>query len=108
MILKDKKIVLGVTGAISAYKALELTRLLTKEEAVVWPVMTKSAREFISPLRLATLARNEVFTDMFAPSGEPYISHIELGQGSPPLVVAPAPADLISKGGPGVAAHGGA
>src|SRR3990172_942925 len=103
MILKDKKIVLGVTGAISAYKALELTRLLTKEEAVVWPVMTKSAREFISPLSLATLARNEVFTDMFAPSGEPYISHIELGQGSDPRFVPPATANFIGKAASGIA-----
>ncbi|MCR4286959.1 MAG: bifunctional 4'-phosphopantothenoylcysteine decarboxylase/phosphopantothenoylcysteine synthetase, partial [Deltaproteobacteria bacterium] len=65
MILKDKRIVLGITGAISAYKALELTRLLVKEEAAVFPVMTKNAERFITALSLSTLARRKVYTDLF-------------------------------------------
>ncbi|MBI5493058.1 MAG: bifunctional phosphopantothenoylcysteine decarboxylase/phosphopantothenate--cysteine ligase CoaBC [Deltaproteobacteria bacterium] len=102
MVLKDKKIVLGVTGAIAAYKALELTRLLVKEEATVWPVMTASAREFITPLSLSTLARNAVSSDLFELTEGSKISHIELAQSSDLIVVAPATANLIGKVASGI------
>lgn len=102
MVLKDKKIVLGVTGAIAAYKALELTRLLVKEEATVWPVMTASAREFITPLSLSTLAKNAVSSDLFELTGGSKISHIELAQSSDLIVVAPATANLIGKVASGI------
>ncbi len=97
MVLKDKKIVLGVTGAISAYKALELTRLLVKEEAAVWPVMTRSAKEFITPLSLSTLARAEVSSELFELTEGSKISHIELAQSSDLIIVAPATANIIGK-----------
>lgn len=103
MVIKDKKIVLGVTGAISAYKALELTRLLVREGSVVWPVMTRAAREFITPLSLSTLARNPVYTDLFELTGGGMISHIELAQTSDLIVVAPATADFIGKVSSGMA-----
>ncbi len=103
MIIKDKKVVLGVTGAISAYKALELTRLLVKEEAVVWPVMTRSATEFISALSLSTLAKNEVYTGLFELTGASRISHIELAQKADLIIAAPATANLIGKVAGGIA-----
>ncbi len=103
MILKDKKIVLGVTGAISAYKALELTRLLVKQEASVRPVMTRSASEFITPLSLSTLAGNPVSTSLFEPAGNGGIGHIELAQKSDLIMVAPATANFIGKVASGIA-----
>lgn len=103
MVIKDKKIVLGVTGAISAYKALELTRLLVREGSVVWPVMTRAAREFMTPLSLSTLARNPVYTDLFELGGGSTISHIELAQTSDLIIVAPATADFIGKVSGGIA-----
>ncbi|MEK7773623.1 MAG: bifunctional phosphopantothenoylcysteine decarboxylase/phosphopantothenate--cysteine ligase CoaBC, partial [Deltaproteobacteria bacterium] len=103
MILKDKKIVLGVCGAISAYKALELARLLVKEEALVRPVMTRSAGEFITPLSLSTLAGNPVHIDLFELAGGRRIGHIALAQKSDLIVVAPATANLIGKVASGIA-----
>ena len=103
MILKDKKIVLGVTGAVSAYKALYLARLLVKEEAAVWPVMTRAAGEFITPLSLSTLARNEVYTDLFELTEGRRIGHIELAQRSDLIIVAPATANIIGKAAGGIA-----
>lgn len=103
MVIKDKKIILGVTGAISAYKALELTRLLVREGSVVCPVMTRAAREFITPLSLSTLARNPVYSDLFELTGGNTISHIELAQTSDLIVVAPATADFIGKVASGIA-----
>lgn len=103
MILKNKKITLGVTGAISAYKALELTRSLVKEGAEVRPVMTKSAKEFITPLSLSTLAKNPVSTELFDLTGETRISHIDLAQTSDLIIVAPATANMIGKAASGLA-----
>ncbi|MBI5903749.1 MAG: bifunctional phosphopantothenoylcysteine decarboxylase/phosphopantothenate--cysteine ligase CoaBC [Deltaproteobacteria bacterium] len=100
--LKDKKIVLGVCGAISAYKALELTRLLVKQEASVRPVITRSAAEFITPLSLSTLAGNTVSTDLFEPTGNGGIGHIELAQRSDLILVAPATANFIGKVASGI------
>ena len=102
-ILKNKKITLGVTGAISAYKALELTRLLIKEGADVYPVMTKAATEFITPLSLSTLSKNPVSTALFDLTGETKISHIDLAQSSDLIIVAPATANIIGKVANGLA-----
>ncbi|MBI2400736.1 MAG: bifunctional 4'-phosphopantothenoylcysteine decarboxylase/phosphopantothenoylcysteine synthetase, partial [Deltaproteobacteria bacterium] len=101
--LKNKKITLGVTGAISAYKALELTRLLIKEGAEVRPVMTRSATEFITPLSLSTLSKNPVSTALFDLTGETRISHIDLAQSSDLIIVAPATANIIGKAANGLA-----
>lgn len=97
MVLREKKIVLGVTGAISAYKALELVRLLVKAEATVWPVMTRSAHEFITPLSLSTLARNPVYDNLFEPAEGMRISHIDLAGKADLVIVAPATANIIGK-----------
>lgn len=103
MVIKDKKIVLGVTGAISAYKALELTRLLVKAEAVVWPVMTKSAKEFVTPLSFATLAKNPVSEGLFELTNSGAISHIDLSQKADLIIIAPATANIIGKIASGIA-----
>jgi len=103
MTLKNRRIVLGVTGAISAYKALELTRLLVKEGAVVWPVMTKAAKEFISPLSLSTLACHEVAGGLFELAGSSKIGHIELAQKSDLIIIAPATANIMAKAACGIA-----
>ncbi len=102
MVIKDKKIVLCVTGAISAYKALELARLLVKAEATVLPVMTESAGEFISALSLSTLAKNRARTGLFEIAGEGRISHIDLAQTADLIIVAPATADIIGKAASGI------
>ncbi|HBG45873.1 MAG TPA: bifunctional phosphopantothenoylcysteine decarboxylase/phosphopantothenate--cysteine ligase CoaBC [Deltaproteobacteria bacterium] len=103
VVLKNKKITLGVTGAISAYKALELSRLLIKEEAEVWPVMTRSATEFITPLSLSTLCKNPVSASLFDLTEETRIGHIELAQKADLLIVAPATANFIGKAASGIA-----
>ncbi|HEX7416234.1 MAG TPA: flavoprotein, partial [Smithellaceae bacterium] len=74
--LKGKKIVLGITGGIAAYKAAELTRALIKEGAQVKVIMTKCAAEFITPLTLQTLSQNQVYTDMFLSADKYDMAHI--------------------------------
>ena len=105
MTLEGKKIVLGVTGAISAYKALEVARLLVKDGAGVWPVMTASAAEFITPLSLATLCGSEVRSSLFGSGFDPgrSIDHIALGQDPDLILAAPATANLIGKVASGIA-----
>ncbi len=100
--LEGKNIILGVTGGIAAYKALELTRLLKKEGACVWPVMTDAATKFIGPLSLATLAGNPVYTDIFT-LDRASIDHIELADRADLLAVVPATANLIGKVASGIA-----
>jgi phosphopantothenoylcysteine decarboxylase / phosphopantothenate---cysteine ligase len=94
--LNDKKIVLGVCGSIAAYKSAILTRLLVKAGAEVKVILTNSASQFITPLTLSTLSRNEVYTD-FAPDGSNWNSHVELGLWADAIIVAPASANTIAK-----------
>ncbi len=103
MVIRDKNIILGVTGGIAAYKALELTRLLKKEGAVVWPIMTESAKKLISALSFETLAGNPVFDDLFRPTGGTGISHIELADRADLIVIVPATANIIGKIASGIA-----
>jgi len=103
LILKSKNITLGVTGAISAYKALELSRLLIKGEAVVRPVMTEAAAQFITPLSLSTLCRNPVSSSLFDLTNETRISHIDLAQKADLIIIAPATANFIGKAASGIA-----
>ncbi|MBI3399722.1 MAG: bifunctional phosphopantothenoylcysteine decarboxylase/phosphopantothenate--cysteine ligase CoaBC [Deltaproteobacteria bacterium] len=101
--LNNKKIVLGITGGIAAYKAIELARLFIKNGAEVWPVMTKAAANFITPLSLQTVARNPVSQDMFDLSQESKISHIDLSEKADLVVVVPATANIIGKVACGIA-----
>ena len=103
MILNGKKIILGITGGIAAYKAIELARLFIKSGASVWPVMTKASANFITPLTLQTVAGNPVARDMFDLTQESRISHIELAEKADIVVVAPATANIIGKVASGIA-----
>src|SRR4030065_1646203 len=103
MILNGKKIILGSTGGIAAYKAIELARLFIKSGASVWPVMTTASANFITPLTLQTVAGNPVARDMFDLTQESRISHIELAEKADIVVVAPATANIIGKAASGIA-----
>lgn len=97
MKLKGKNILLGVTGGIAAYKAAILVRLLVKEGAQVKVVMTKLAKEFITPLTLATLSKNPILVDFFDPENGQWNSHVDLGSWSDLYVIAPATANTMGK-----------
>jgi phosphopantothenoylcysteine decarboxylase/phosphopantothenate--cysteine ligase len=101
--LKDKQILLGISGGIAAYKSAELVRLLVKAGAQVKVIMTQSAQEFITPLTLSTLSRNQVYTGMFEGKKNWEIEHIALAQWADLLVVAPATANIIGKIAGGIA-----
>jgi phosphopantothenoylcysteine decarboxylase/phosphopantothenate--cysteine ligase len=101
--LKGKQIVLGVSGGIAAYKAIELLRLLTKAGADVQVVMTKSACEFVTPLTFQTLSANPVHTEMFNLLQEREIGHISLADRADLFILAPATANLIGKVAGGLA-----
>ncbi len=103
MMLKGKKIVLGVTGGIAAYKAAELVRELVKEEAEVHVVMTRSAQAFITPLTFQTLSGNPVTTELFNLIAESEIGHIALADKADLLAIAPATANIIGKIAAGIA-----
>jgi phosphopantothenoylcysteine decarboxylase/phosphopantothenate--cysteine ligase len=95
--LKGKKILLGVTGSIAAYKAALLVRLLVKQGASVKVVMTNAAKEFITPLTLSTLAKNPVLSDFYNNKEEgTWNNHVELGLWADVMIVAPATAKTIS------------
>jgi phosphopantothenoylcysteine decarboxylase / phosphopantothenate---cysteine ligase len=95
--LKGKKILLGVSGSIAAYKSALLVRLLVKAEAEVKVVMTKSAIEFITPLTLSTLSKNPVLTSFIKNETGEWNNHVELGLWADLMVVAPATAKTLSK-----------
>lgn len=101
--LKGKKIVLGVTGSIAAYKAAILVRLLIKEGAEVQVVMTPAAKEFITPLTLSTLSGRAVLCDFFNNNSGEWHSHVELGLWADAMIIAPATASTLGKMAGGVA-----
>ncbi len=101
--LENKKIVLGITGGIAAYKAAELTRALIKAGAQVRVIMTKSAAEFITPLTLQTLSQGPVYTDMFVPTDQYDMAHIALADWADAFVIAPATGNIIGKIASGIA-----
>src|SRR5512134_3162287 len=101
--LKDKTIVLGVTGGIAVYKAVELLRLYVKAGAVVHVVMTRSAQEFVTPLTFQTLSGNPVHTELFSLYQEREIGHISLADRADLFVVAPATANVVGKVAGGIA-----
>lgn len=103
MSLQGKKIILGVTGSIAAYKSAQIIRLLVKEGAEVKVIMTSLAKEFITPLTLATLAKNPVLVDFFDPTNGDWNSHVDLGLWADAYLIAPATANSIAKMATGVA-----
>ena len=101
--LKGKNILIGVTGGIAAYKTATIIRLLVKDGADVRVIMTDHAKEFITPLTLATLSKNPVLTEFFNPENGAWNSHVDLGLWANLLLVAPATANTIAKMANGVA-----
>ena len=101
--LKGRKILLGVTGGIAAYKAATIIRLLVKEGAEVKVIMTPLAKEFITPLTMATLSKNPVLVDFFDPEDGRWNSHIDLGMWADLYLVAPATANTMGKMAAGIA-----
>jgi phosphopantothenoylcysteine decarboxylase/phosphopantothenate--cysteine ligase len=101
--LKGKKILLGVTGGIAAYKAAELMREFIKDGAEVKVIMTANAAKFVSPLTFQTLSGNPVYTDMFALTEDWEIGHISLADYPDIVVIAPATANIIGKVAGGIA-----
>ncbi len=95
--LAGKRVVLGISGGIAAYKAAELTRLLRKAGAIVQVVMTHAAQAFIPPLTLQTLSGHPVATELFDLTQESEIGHITLADSADLLVIAPATADLLAR-----------
>jgi len=103
MSLKGKHIILGITGGIAAYKAAILVRLLVKEGAEVKVVMTTLAKQFITPLTMATLSKNPILVDFFDPENGEWNSHVDLGMWADLFVIAPATANTIAKMANGIA-----
>jgi phosphopantothenoylcysteine decarboxylase/phosphopantothenate--cysteine ligase len=101
--LKGKKIILGVTGSIAAYKTAPLIRLLVKQGAEVKVIMTPLAKEFITPLTLATLSKNPILVDFFDPTNGNWNSHVNLGIWADAYLIAPASANTIGKMANGIA-----
>lgn len=101
--LKGKHILVGVSGGIAAYKIASLVRMLVKSGAEVKVVMTPSAKEFITPLTLATLSGNEVISEFFTANTGHWNSHVSLGLWADVMVIAPATACTIGKMVSGVA-----
>ncbi len=95
--LQNKKILIGISGGIAAYKTAELVRALKKKEADVRVCMTKAACEFITPLTLQALSGNPVHTDLLDPQAEAAMGHIELARWADLILIAPATADLMAK-----------
>ncbi|MFO7576371.1 MAG: bifunctional phosphopantothenoylcysteine decarboxylase/phosphopantothenate--cysteine ligase CoaBC [Pelovirga sp.] len=100
---KGKTIILGVSGGIAVYKAVELLRLLTKAGATVHVVMTRGACEFVTPLTFQTLSGNPVHTELFSLYQEQEIGHISLADRADLFILAPATANLVGKIAQGIA-----
>jgi len=95
--LSQKKILLIICGGISAYKSLELIRLLKKQDAEVKTILTKSAKEFVTPLSVASLSQGKVYDDLFNAENEAEMDHISLSRWADVILVVPATANTISK-----------
>jgi len=95
MKLQGKKIVLGITGSIAAYKSILLTRLLVKEGAEVKVILTPSAKDFVSPLVLSTLSKNNVIIDLFDENS--WANHVELGRWADLMLIAPLSCNSLAK-----------
>src|SRR5882757_9573302 len=92
---QGKKVLLGITGSIAAYKSLLLVRLLIKEGASVKVILTPAARDFVTPLSLATLSKHPVLTDLF--EEDTWANHVELGRWADVMLVAPLSCNTLAK-----------
>ena len=100
--LSGKKIILGVTGSIAAYKSALLVRLLVKSGAEIKVVMTASAKDFITPLTLSTLSRNAVLSEFASGTTGEWNNHVDLGLWADAFMVAPASANTLAKMATGI------
>ncbi|PTM97496.1 bifunctional phosphopantothenoylcysteine decarboxylase/phosphopantothenate--cysteine ligase CoaBC [Mycoplana dimorpha] len=103
MTLKDKRILLIVSGGIAAYKSLDLIRRLRERGTTVIPIMTAGAQQFVTPLAVGALSSGHVFTDLFSREDEQDVGHIRLARDCDLVLVAPATADLMAKMANGLA-----
>lgn len=101
LLLAGKKVILGVSGSVAAYKAADIAGRLVRHGAEVHVVMTRAAREFVSPLTLEAVSGNPVHTEMFGDSG--VMAHVDLARRGDMMLVAPATANLIGKAAAGIA-----
>ena len=97
MSLQNKKILLVIGGGISAYKALDLIRLLIKNNIEVKTILTKSGKKFVTPLSIASLSNNKVFEDIFDVNNEKEIDHISLSRWADIILVLPTTANMMTK-----------
>ena len=95
--IENKKILLIICGGISAYKSLEIIRLLKKRGAIVKSILTKSAKKFVTPLSVVSLSQEKVYDDLFNHENESEMDHISLSRWSDLILVAPVTANTISK-----------
>ena len=95
--LKDKKVLLGITSSIAAYKSAELVRLFKRSGALVKVVQTEASLSFVTPLTLSTLSENEVFSKMVDKDSEQWNSHVELALWADLMIIAPLTANTMSK-----------
>ena len=95
--LNNKKILFIICGGISAYKSLETIRLLKKNGAEIKTILTSSAKEFVTPLSVASLSQGKVYSDLFSLENETEMDHISLSRWADVIVVAPTTANTISK-----------
>jgi len=101
--MKGKNILIGITGSIAAYKAAILIRLLVKEGVNIKVIMTPLAREFITPLTIATLSKSPILVDFFNPENGDWNSHVDLGIWADAYLIAPATTNSLSKMAYGIA-----
>jgi len=97
MSVKEKKILIIIGGGISAYKALDLIRLLKKNNVSVKTILTKSGKEFVTPLSITTLTKNKTFEDIFDKNSEAEIDHIALSRWADLIIVLPTTANFMTK-----------
>lgn len=103
MKLKNKEIIVGVTGGVACYKTLELVRSIKKEGGNVTVIMTASAMEFIKPMAFQAVSGREVLTDLFSLEEEKNIGHITVAENADAMIVAPATANYLGKAANGIA-----
>jgi phosphopantothenoylcysteine decarboxylase/phosphopantothenate--cysteine ligase len=101
--LNGKTIILGVTGSIAAYKAVDIASQLTQADATVNVIMTEAATQFVAPLTFQTITERPVVTEMFELASESNIEHISLAEAADVIVIAPATANIIAKLAAGIA-----
>ena len=101
--MADKRILLVIGGGIAAYKALELIRLLARQGIATRAILTRAAQEFVTPLSVAALTGDKVYTDLFSLTDEADMGHIQLSRDADLIVVCPATADLMAKMANGLA-----